>query len=319
MHASGMLLIFTNSFIMISYYRSTVQGPKLKRQAKLQPGCWIKSERTTTTDLEHLVNLGLDDDTLRDALDPYEVPRLERGDGWTYYIARLPDINDELGGFTTPLLFAINDRYLVSVSRDKLDSLWRPFAEHNNIPTTQRGKLFLAIIGAIVEQYERQLAVINRRMRAIMLDVSNIQAADVAIFTENERKVNDYLDALVPMNSALEKLLNTNSLKLFDNDADMVEDLSIDLEQLIARCKSQLKTITNLRDSYRAVMDTRLNETLRILTIMTVAMTIPTVIAGIFGMNVQLPGSGSIADFWWIIILMTVSAAVITIYFMRRR
>ncbi len=241
----------------------------MKKQAKLQPGCWVRSERPTEANLQWLAGLKLDEDTLRDAVDPYEVPRLERDAVWTYYIARLPDTNDELGGFTTPILFAISDKYLVTVSRDNLGSLWQPFIEHDRIPTTQRGKLFLAIISAIIEQYERQLAVINRRMRAVMLDVSNIRAGDVAIFTENERKVNDYLDALVPMNSSLEKLLNSNALKLFDNDADMVEDLSIDLEQLIARCKSQLRTITNLRDSYRAMMDSQLNATMRLLTIIT--------------------------------------------------
>ena len=128
--------------------------------------------------MQWLTSLRLDEDTLRDALDPYEVPRLERDEVWTYYIARLPDTNDELGGFTTPILFAISDRYLVTVSRDNLSSLWQPFMEHDRIPTTQRGKLFLAIIGAIVEQYERQLAIINRRMRAIMLDVSNIRVGD---------------------------------------------------------------------------------------------------------------------------------------------
>ena len=196
---------------MISYYRSTIQSPRMKKQTKLQPGCWIKSEKPTEANLQWLAGLKLDEDTLRDAVDPYEVPRLERDAVWTYYIARLPDTNDELGGFTTPILFAISDKYLVTVSRDNLGSLWQPFMERDRIPTTQRGKLFLAIIGAIIEQYERQLAVINRRMRAIMLDVSNIRAGDVAIFTENERKVNDYLDALVPMNSSLEKLLNSNA------------------------------------------------------------------------------------------------------------
>ena len=304
---------------MISYYRSTIQSPRMKKQTKLQPGCWIKSEKPTEANLQWLAGLKLDEDTLRDAVDPYEVPRLERDAVWTYYIARLPDTNDELGGFTTPILFAISDKYLVTVSRDNLGSLWQPFMERDRIPTTQRGKLFLAIIGAIIEQYERQLAVINRRMRAIMLDVSNIRAGDVAIFTENERKVNDYLDALVPMNSSLEKLLNSNALKLFDNDADMVEDLSIDLEQLIARCKSQLRTITNLRDSYRAMMDSQLNATMRLLTIITVVMTSPTVVAGIVGMTVQLPGGGTIADFWWIIGLTGLAVVVVAVYLLRKR
>lgn len=304
---------------MITYLRSTIQSPRMKKQTRLQPGCWIKADKPSEANLEWLNNIKLDDETLVDALDPYEVPRLERDETWTYYIARLPDTNDELGGFTTPIMFAISDRYLVTICRDQLDSLWNPFMDKNRIPTTQRGKLFLVMIGAIVEQYERQLAVINRRMRAVMLDVSNIHADDVAIFTENERKVNDYLDALIPMNSSLEKLLSSNALKLFDNDADMVEGLSIDLEQLIARCKSQLRTITNLRDSYRAMMDSRLNATMRLLTIITVVMTIPTVVAGIFGMNVSLPSSGSGADFWWIIGLTALAVLIVTIYLLRKK
>ena len=304
---------------MITYLRSTIQSPRMKKQTRLQPGCWIKADKPSEANLEWLNGLKLDDETLVDALDPYEVPRLERDEIWTYYIARLPDTNDELGGFTTPIMFAISDRYLVTICRDQLDSLWQPFMDKNRIPTTQRGKLFLAMIGAIVEQYERQLAVINRRMRAVMLDVSNIHADDVAIFTENERKVNDYLDALIPMNSSLEKLLSSNALKLFDNDADMVEGLSIDLEQLIARCKSQLRTITNLRDSYRAMMDSRLNATMRLLTIITVVMTIPTVVAGIYGMNVSLPGSGSGTAFWWIIGLTALAVLIVTIYLLRKK
>ena len=107
---------------MISYYRSTIQSPRMKKQTKLQPGCWIKSEKPTEANLQWLAGLKLDEDTLRDAVDPYEVPRLERDAVWTYYIARLPDTNDELGGFTTPILFAISDKYLVTVSRDNLGS-----------------------------------------------------------------------------------------------------------------------------------------------------------------------------------------------------
>lgn len=304
---------------MISYYRSTIQSPKLKKQTKLQPGCWIKCDKPTEANLEWLAGLGLDAETLRDALDPYEVPRLERNGDWTYYIARIPDANDELGGFTTPIMFAISDKYLITVSRDKLNDLWQPFIESNRIPTTQRGKMFLAIIAAVVTQYTRQLATVSRRMREIMLDVSNISVGEVAIFTENERKINDYLDALMPMNTALEKLLNSRALKLFENDGDMVEDLSIDLEQLIMRCKSQLKTITNLRDSYRVVMDTRLNDTMRVLTIVTVAMTIPTVVAGLFGMNVALPSSGTIFDFWAIIGITAVAVAAVIYYLMKLR
>jgi magnesium transporter len=108
-------------------------------------------------------------------------------------------------------------------------------------------------------------------------------------------------------------------LKLYEDDRDVVEDLSIDLEQLIARCKSLLRTITNVRDSYRAVMDTRLNETLRILTVITLALTIPTMIAGLYGMNVPLPAENSPIMFWVIIAISATAALSLSYYFTKKR
>lgn len=266
---------------MISYLRSTNNRPDIKETAKLQPGTWVRSERPNEDELAILVKLGLDNDILSDALDPHEVPRVELEGDWIYFIARLPDTDDDFNDFTTPILFALGTEHIVTVSRDPLGRLWQPFIDRTETPTTQKTKLLMLMVEAIAEQYQRRVASINRQMRASTNDVRNLRPKDIATFVEYERKLNDYLDALIPTNTALEKLLGGRLLTLYEDDRDLVEDLSIDLEQLIARCKSLLRTITNVRDSYRAVMDTRLNETLRILTVITLAMTIPTMIAGL--------------------------------------
>ena len=93
----------------------------------------------------------------------------------------------------------------------------------------------------------------------------------------------------------------------------------MDLEQLLARCKSLLRSITNSRDSYRAVMDTRLNETIRLLTVITLAMTIPTMLAGIYGMNVPLPLQHNPWTFYGIIGISVVAGLLLGHYFLRRR
>ena len=109
-------------------------------------------------------------------------------------------------------------------------------------------------------------------------------------------------------------------IKLEEEDGEMVEDLSVDIEQVIARCKSLLRTITNVRDSYRAVMDTRLNETMRVLTVATLSLTVPTMLAGIFGMNVQLPFDTSQAGaFWAIVAVSAIAAFSISYYFIKKR
>lgn len=306
---------------MISYLRSTQYRPAIKQHDDLQPGSWIRSERPNDDEKQELIKLGIDADILGDALDPHEIPRVELEDGWTYFITRLPDTDDEFNDYTTPILFALSDKYVVTVSRDSLGRMWQPFIDRTLAPTTQQTKLFMHMLDAIARQYQTRIATVNRQMRATTSSVHTLKARDIATMTVYERKLNDYLDALQPTNTALEKIIGgKNLLQLHEEDRDQVEDLSIDFEQLIARCKSLLRTITNLRDSYRAVMDTRLNETIRLLTVITLTFTIPTMFAGLYGMNVDLPGDENAPYMFWLILGFSLFIALsLGIYFLRKR
>ena len=305
---------------MLQYLRATPSNLSIEQKDNLLDGTWIRSERPTDDEKIALINLGIDEGILNDALDPHEVPRVETEDGFTYFITRLPDTDDDFNDYTTPILFAISDNHLFTISRDPQGRLWQPFVDSTKVPTAQRTRLFMLMMEAMTMQYQRRVATINRQMRAATSDVTILRAKDIATLTEYERKLNDYLDALIPTNTATEKLLGGRMLKLSDEDKDLVEDLSIDFEQIIARCKSLLRTITNLRDSYRAVMDTRLNETIRLLTVITLALTIPTMIAGLFGMNVVLPpGSDSPLTFFIIVGVSLLFAATLSSYFLRKR
>ncbi|HSW92085.1 MAG TPA: magnesium transporter CorA family protein [Candidatus Saccharimonadales bacterium] len=304
---------------MITYLRSTHHQPAIKQLEALQPGSWIRCEKPNEAELAVLVGLGIDADILSDALDPHEVPRMEQEGEWTYFITRLPDTDDDFNDFTTPILFALGNKHIVTVSRDSLGRLWQPFIDKTETSTTQKTKFFMLMVDAIVRQYQTRVASINRQMRAATSDVTNLRPRDIGIFVEYERKLNDYLDALLPTNTALEKLLGGKLIRLYEDDRDLVEDLSIDLEQLSSRCKSLLRTITNVRDSYRAVMDTRLNETIRILTVITLGLTIPTMMAGLYGMNVDLPGQNNPNMFWIVVGISVAASASLSVYFMKKR
>lgn len=281
---------------------------------------WLRSERPTTDEQLFLAGLGIDEDILHDALDPHEVPRLEVDEGWTYFITRVPDIGDDFNDFTTPILFAFSGDHFITISRDLLGRLWQPFIDKTTILTRQQRRLFLLMIDEIAKSYQNRVAHINRQMRAVTNNITSLRPRDITTIVEYERKLNDYLDALIPTNVSLEKLLASPTARFREDDLDDMEDISVDLEQVIARCKSLLRTIQNVRDSYRAVMDTRLNETMRVLTIATVALTIPTMIAGLFGMNVALPfDPESSVAFWEIIGVSVLAALAISLYFARQK
>jgi magnesium transporter len=304
---------------MLQYLGSKPKTNEIVSSETFHKGAWVRSERPSEDEKAVLIELGVDQDILYDALDPHEVPRVELEDGWTYFITRLPDTDDEFNDYTTPILFALGKSATVTVSRDPLGRLWQPFIDKTTVDVSRQTTLFMLMVDSIVIQYQRRVATINRQMRAATSDVRKLQSKDIVVLTEYERKLNDYLDAIIPTNTSVEKLLSGKLLKLDEDDKDLVEDLSIDLEQLIARCKSLLRTITNVRDSYRAVMDTRLNETIRILTVITLALTIPTMLAGLYGMNVPLPGSDSTIIFWGIIIFSIIAALTLNLVFLRRR
>src|SRR5688500_10029885 len=105
---------------MITYLRSTNNKPDIQEGNVLQPGTWVRCEKPNEAELSLLIELGLEADILSDALDPHEVPRIEIESGWTYFITRLPDTDDDFNDFTTPVLFAIGRENIVTVSRDPL-------------------------------------------------------------------------------------------------------------------------------------------------------------------------------------------------------
>ena len=307
---------------MITYYKQQHTGEGLTEQKQAAVGGWVRSERPTDEELTELHAFGIDQDILNDALDPHEIPRIEHDDGWTYFVMRVPDAGDNFNDYTTPIMFALSKKYTITISRDLLGRLWQPFVEKTTLDTSNQAQIFIGMVEVILQSYQTRVATINRQMRAVTSNVQSLRPRDISTLVEYERKLNDYLDALIPTNTALEKTINPRFklLHLDDDDQDVVEDLSVDIEQVIARCKSLLRTITNVRDSYRAVMDTRLNETMRILTVVTLSMTIPTMVSGVFGMNVALPvNQHSIAVFWIIILVSVIAATSVSAYFLRKR
>jgi magnesium transporter len=307
---------------VITYYRSERETSQIKERSQLRDGTWVRSERPTEDEIVTLRKLGIDSDLLTDALDPHEVPRIEHEDGWTYFITRVPDVGDDFNDYTTPIMFAMGANQTITISRDLLGRLWQPFVDGTRVDTALQTRLFIMMVETILRSYQTRVALINRQMRAATSDITTLRPGDIATFVEYERKLNDYLDALIPTNTALEKTLITKHrlLQFDEEDSELVEDLSVDIEQVIARCKSLLRTITNVRDSYRAVMDTRLNETMRILTVATLSLTIPTMLAGVFGMNVSFPfDTHSGIAFWLIVVISGVGATSISYYFMKHR
>jgi magnesium transporter len=78
------------------------------------------------------------------------------------------------------------------------------------------------------------------------------------------------------------------------------------------------EVIEGLEATNEAVLSHRLNDVLRFLTAFSVVILPLTLIASIWGMNVHVPGQGTVTGFWMVIVLMLV-VLIGMLYAFRRR
>lgn len=304
---------------MIRVFYNTKRTPDLVTHDQYKVGSWIHVEKPTDADMEELVEkLQLDEGLLADASDPYEVPRVEMDEGKTYVFTRVPYKKDK-SVYTAPILIVLTDEYLITVTQQSLP-IWNRFEEQRvSFYTTQRAKFFFQIFSEITKLYDRFMTQIRKNVQASMNSFGTISNQDIVDFVRFESTLNNFLAALVPTNVVLNNLLSGKFVKLYEDDKEFVEDVFLLNEQLIESCRSNLKAISNIRDAYSTIMTNNLNRIIKLLTILTIVFTIPTMIASFYGMNVHLPGSENPHMFWWLAGSAVVLSIIIFTLFYRKK
>lgn len=302
---------------MITYYFRTVKDDTLKKISDLRTGVWIHAESPTEAELKALFEkLALDQSMIEDVQDFYEVPRTEWEDNATFFFTRYPFTDSKEDIETAPLTIVMGETFTLTIVQ-------RPIALFDNfingktiIHTTQKTKLFLELINVVTEAYERQLVILRRNVHKDRARLRKIGSKEIERFVTYEHKLNDMISALMPTNIALQQVIKANGgvMEMFEEDAEFMEDLLVDNNQLVDSARNVLRMIQNVRSATEAILASTLNAAIRTLTLVTVLMTIPMVIASLYGMNVQLPFGDAVWAFWGIIGLVVVLVGAATIY-----
>src|SRR5882757_276243 len=277
---------------MIKYFFKSLRSTQVQELDDYKPGCWVYVEAPEQKEIELLVQrFNLTEGHLQDALDEDEMPRLEKEGEQSYIFVRFAYKTEEGDMGTTPLLFVFSGELVMTVSQIRIPALADFMNGKISFATTQRAKLILLILQSISEQYDsfisrtsKQIKLIRSRLRGH--EISNQDFID---FVMIEDELNEFQSSLMPTNATLRRLLLGRYMPLFAEDQDIVEDLLLNNEQSIEACNSNMQSIDNIREAYSSISSHNLNYTMKVLTIVTVAITLPNVIFGMYGMNVGLP------------------------------
>ena len=304
---------------VIKTYLKTIGEPELKIIEDFQPSAWIYVENPSEKELLDLSDyFSLEIGLLEDAVDFYEVPRIEIEEGVTYIYTQFPyKLGIEV--VTIPVLFVVGKDFFVTISEREFPFIERFTKERIDFYTTQKTKLFLQLFSQINATYNIFLRQIIRQVKSSRIQLEKIANKDVVQLVAHEEVLNNFMSVLVPTNNVLKRILSGRYVQLYDEDKDLLEDLFLDIGQLMEMCRSNLKNIANIRDAYSTIMTNNLNSVVKLLTSLTVVLMVPTLISSLYGMNVKLPFAGSPIAFVGILIFTFLLSLLILAIFIRKR
>lgn len=305
---------------MIKYYYKSLRDNAVREIAQPKPGMWVHVETPSEEELEQVIRqFNLEEGFITDALDEDEVPRLEREGEQTYIFVRYAYKTDDGDLDTAPLLIVTDGKMLMTLSPMPLPAAKALLTGHTPA-TTQRTKLILLMLSHVSDQYDVYISQTSRKIKAVRTRLRNrgVTNQDLIDFAIIEDELNEFHSSLQPTNATLRRLLAGRSLKLFEEDQDIVEDLLLNNEQSIEAIRSNVKSIANIREAYSAISANNLNKTLTILTVATILISIPSLAMGVYSLNLPLPFQHS-HDTFWIIMGINVTLMAAVLYIARKK
>ena len=179
--------------------------------------------------------------------------------------------------------------------------------------------LLYKIVDTCVDASFPMLRKMGAKLDQLEDDIFEGRSAEMVRGLSNAKQESINFRRVVRPRRAVLRDLERTKQRYLQEDLDIYFDDITDAAERIWDVLENYKEVAEaLEDSNESVLSHRLNDSLRILTAFSVLLLPLTLIASIGGMNVDLPGDESIAEFWLIIATMAVILGGL-LYFFRRR
>ena len=294
---------------------------KMTRLDAIQDGCWINLTYPTEDELNTVSEaLNVDPGFLRAALDEEETSRIDTEDGQTLIIIDVPAVekDDAVVYSTIPLGIIVTEKHIITVCL-KESSIVKDFQDGlvKNAETQKRTRFILYMLLQVAKRFLQYLKQIDKIYNYMERHLYKSQRNKELIQLLDLEKSLVYFNTSLKANEVtLEKILRGRIITLYEEDHDLLEDVLIEVRQAIEMANIYSSIISGMMDAFASVISNNLNVIMKVLTSITVLLTVPNIIFGFYGMNITagLP----LDQFWWIpLILAVVTLSVVAIILKR--
>ena len=253
----------------------------------------------------------IDDEMIEYALDKNERAHMEynRRTKTLVVIYNVLNLSKEENHYETiPLTFIVRQNQIVTISNSQneyiIDAIVEELEEnlHWNVFNLLLHSLFV-----ISEHYFPVIEKLNKEQQNIS-KLLRKKTTKNNLFALSDLEIGGmYLVSATKQNAVvLEKLKTQQAFKEFDDfEREQLEDNIIEAKQLVEMTDLHLQILRQISGTYNNVLNNNLNDTMKFLTVISILMTIPDIVTGFFGMNVQIPLTE--LRYGWAIILFIIA------------
>ena len=308
---------------MIQFLKTVDDG--LVTYNTFEDGVWVNLTNPTEEEINTACGLTkIEAEFIRPALDEEERPRIETDNGQTMILVDIPIVESEgkTNVFTTiPLGIIFTKEAIVTVCLKETPILNDFINKRVKSFFTQfKSRFILQILFKSATFYLIYLRSIEKISNKIENDLQkSMKNKELIQLLKLEKSLVYFSTSLKSNESVLEKMLKLEAIKKFEEDRDLLDDVIIENKQAIEMTNIYSSILSGTMDAFASVISNNLNIVMKSLTIITIALSVPTAISGFFGMNVPNFWENNPFAFPFIVGGAVLLSALISILLLRRR
>lgn len=296
-----------------------IQGP--------EDGAWVNVSPPLKQEefAELSSKLDIPIDFLTDSLDIDERSRFEEENNVKLIVIKTPTENNSFNEsdayyITIPICIILTHNQILTVNSFNNGAIKNFLSTFQNRHPDKKNMMVLKIFEKITKDYMVHLKEINQRRNLMeqKLYASN-RNEELLELMKIQKSLVYFVTALRSNELLLLKLERTNFLGLNEEEKEFLNDMIVDLAQAHEMANIYTNILSSTLDAFASIINNNMNNVLKRLTSITIILSLPALVTGIYGMNVPIPYSGSPHAFYIPIILSVGISVIISWYFLKKK
>lgn len=310
---------------MIKYFKNINQ--KTVEINTPETGAWINVSPPLKQEEFSELSSGLDIpiDFLTDSLDIDERSRFEEDDNVKLLVIKTPTENNSFNEsdayyITIPICIILTHNQILTVNSFDNPAIKKFLNTFQNRHPDKKNMMVLKIFEKVVQNYMEHLKEINQRRNTFEQKLYAASRNEHLLELMRIQKSLVYFVTAIRSNELLfMKLQRTNFLALNEEEKEFLDDLIVDNSQALEMANIYSNILSSTLDAFAGIIANNQNEVLKRLSVITIVLTLPVLVASIYGMNVPIPYQESKLAFYMPVGLSLIISLFIGWFFLKKK